>query len=257
MTWRPTRRGTAREDRRHRLDGVAALAVAGAVLLGACGGDGGTVDVLAASSFTDVAGELEPLLERELGVDVRFSFGSSGSFYDQMEQGSPAAVVITANEATMRRMEEAALVAPSVAIASNELIVVTSDTPAGRSIRSLDDLTDPSVVVVVCASSAPCGAATDELLERRGIDLDPASREPNVRATLTKVVLGEADAAIVYRTDARSSPEVRSVEIDGDNVSVTSRAASRPEDPTGARVVEVLAGADARELLRDAGFGSP
>lgn len=214
------------------------------------------VDVLAASSFTDVAGDLEQLLERELGVDVRFSFGSSGSFREQLHQGAPAAVVVTADAATMAGIEDAGLVAASVPISSNRLVIVTADTAAGRRIASLADLASTDAVVVLCASSAPCGAASDVVLRRAGVEVAPASREPNVRATLTKVLLGEADAALVYRTDALAHPELRAVELDDDvNVAVTGRAAAVTE--RGAEVVELLAGPDAAAILAGAGFDAP
>ncbi len=225
--------------------------------LAACGGaDRPTVDVLAASSYTDVAESLEALIERELGVDVRFSFGSSGSFLEQLRQGAPASVVITADAATMERIESAGLVDPSSAIATNRLVIVTADTAAGRMIEALTDLASTDGIVVLCASSAPCGAASDELLRRAGLDVSPASREPNVRATLTKVLLGEADAALVYRTDALAHGGLRSIPADGEVV-VTGRAAAAEGDARGAAIVALLAGPDAAEILRDAGFEAP
>ena len=252
-------------------------------VLGACATvDDSTFDVLAASSFTDVAEPLEALLEAEFGIDVRFSFGSSGSFREQINQGAPADVVITADTATMTRLEAAGLVEPSVALVRNELIIVTADSAAGRSVEALADLVDAhsegdgdgdgdgdssrDVIVVVCTSSAPCGAATDEMLAATGIELSPASREPNVRATLTKVLLGEADAAIVYRSDAVAHPELRAVEIGTDNVSVIGRAAVVLDDDsdngadnalTAGEVLEVLTGERAAGLFAEAGFAAP
>ncbi len=223
-----------------------------------CGGSTGpTVDVLAASSYTDVADELEMLLEDELGVNIRFSFGSSGAFLEQLNQGAPAAAVITANDETMRRLESADLVDASIAISRNELVIVTAETAIGQSINSLADLAaERDAVTVVCASSAPCGAATDQLLEQAGLTLSPASREPNVRATLTKVILGEADAAIVYRTDAQARPDLRSVEI-VDTVDVIGKAAAVTGNTNGAKIIDVLRSAAAADVLADAGFLAP
>ena len=217
-----------------------------------------TVDILAASSYTDVAEPLESLIETELDVHVQFSFGSSGSFLEQLRQGAPASVVITADGATMDRLENAGLVEPGVPIASNRLTIVTADTAAGRRIRSLADLASPDAVVVLCASSAPCGVASDEVLRNSGLNISPASREPNVRATLTKVVLGEADAALVYRTDALAVPELRSIPIDDSiNVAVTGRAAPVVGDETAIDIVELIAGPSGQEILRLAGFDAP
>lgn len=238
------------------------------VIAGAMVGCGGSsdpaADVLAASSFTDVAEPLEVLLESELDVDIRFSFGSSASFLQQIDQGSPATAVITADTDTMRLIEAAALVEPSVPITKNDLIIVTSDTEKARSVRSLADLADDDVIVVVCTSTAPCGKATDDLLASASVTLSPASREPNVRATLTKVLLGEADAAIVYRTDALAHPELRTVDVGADNVGVIGRVAVVIEATDGAggndlgqAILDVLTGDQAAELLAEAGFSQP
>ena len=249
----------AKVARRHS-DTTRRRAILGFALVGivGCGGSSASVvDVLAASSYTDVADELETLLEDELGIDIRFSFGSSGTFLEQLNQGAPAAVVITANGETMRRLESAELVDASIAMNRNELIIVTADTTIGQSINSLADLAaSGDAVTVVCASTAPCGAATDQLLKQAGLTLSPASREPNVRATLTKVILGEADAAIVYRTDAQVRPDLRFVEIT-DTVDVVGRAASVTGKANGANIIEVLGSAAAAEILADAGFSAP
>jgi molybdate transport system substrate-binding protein len=96
------------------------------------------------------------------------------------------------------------------------------------------------------------------LLGGLGLDVDAASREPNVRATLTKVRLGEADAAIVYRTDALASPELRAVPITQvDNVQVISQAAAVADRENALRVLEVLTEPAAMAVLAEAGFGSP
>lgn len=235
------------------------MLVVGAFIAAGCGGaNSATIDILAASSFTDVGEPLEALLEEELGLDVEFSFGSSGSFLEQIRQGAPASVVITADSATMQRMNDAGLVDSIVSIAVNELIVVAADTAGGRGIKSVTDLESGDVLVVLCASSAPCGAATDALLGALSLDVDAASREPNVRATLTKVRLGEADAAIVYRTDALASPELRAVPITQvDNVQVISQAAAVADRENALRVLEVLTEPAAMAVLAEAGFGSP
>ena len=256
---RPTRRRTAISQLLRSVVLLTTTATASSIVA-ACGNSGEpTVDVLAASSFTDVAEPLEALLEAELDIDVRFSFGSSGSFLEQIDQGAPAAVVITADTETMQRIEDAGLVEPSVPITRNELIIVTADTAAGRSVSSLSDLANEGTIVVVCTSSAPCGGATDALLTAAGVELSPSSREPNVRATLTKVLLGEADAAIVYRTDALAQPDLRTVDVGAGNVSVIGRAAAviRDDEELGAALIDVLAGEQAAELLAEAGFARP
>ena len=237
---------------------VAGLVAGIFIGVGCAGADRARVDILAASSYTDVAEPLEALLEKELGLDVEFSFGSSGSFLEQIRQGAPASVVITADSSTMQRISDEGLVDSVVSIATNELVIVAADTAVGRGIESVADLGSSGVIVVLCASSAPCGAATDAMLGGIGSDVDPASREPNVRATLTKVRLGEADAGIVYLTDALASPELRPVAIaQDDNVEVTSRAAAVVGRSDAMRVLEALTEPAAMSVLAQAGFGSP
>jgi molybdate transport system substrate-binding protein len=235
------------------------MLLAGAfIAVGCAGADSNRVDILAASSYTDVAEPLEALLEEELGLDIEFSFGSSGSFLQQIRQGAPASVVITADSATMHRMSDGGLVDSTVSIATNELVVVAANTAAGRAIESVMDLGSSDPLVVLCASSAPCGVATDAMLGGLDLNVDEASREPSVRATLTKVRLGEADAAIVYRTDALASPELRTVPIpQADNVQVISQAAAVVGREEAKRVLAVLAGPAALKVLAEAGFGSP
>ena len=158
----------------------------------------------------------------------------------------------------MQRISDEGLVDSVVSIATNELVIVAADTAVGRGIESVADLGSSGVIVVLCASSAPCGAATDAMLGGIGSDVDPASREPNVRATLTKVRLGEADAAIVYLTDALASPELRPVAIaQDDNVEVTSRAAAVVGRSDAMRVLEALTEPAVMSVLAQAGFGSP
>ncbi len=216
--------------------------------------DSGQLDVLAASSFTDVAVPLEALVEGELDVDIRFSFGSSGTFSEQLRQGAPASVVITANTSTMTLIDEAGLIEPPVDLAANQLVIVTADSEQGRAVESFDDLVDGDVQLVVCAESAPCGQATSRLEQLRDVELAPVSREPNVRSTLTKVLLGEADAAIVYRTDGLAHPTLRVVEIEPETVEVVGQVAAVEGHAMGADIVDVLTGDEARAILADAGF---
>ncbi len=102
---------------------------------------------------------------------------------------------------------EAGLVAgePSL-FASNTLTIVT---PPGNpaEVEDLEDLADNDVVTVVCAPQVPCGAATEQVTEAAGVALSPASEESAVTDVLGKVRAGEADAGLVYVTDARGAGE--------------------------------------------------
>ncbi|GAB3168747.1 molybdate ABC transporter substrate-binding protein [Myceligenerans halotolerans] len=192
------------------LSGVLAVVVAGCS--GGGGGGGESLQVLAAASLTDVFTELGERFEASHdGVDVEFSFGSSTDLAAQAADGAPGDVLATADEDAMAIAIAAGVAATPTLIATNTLVVVTPrDNPAG--VGSLDDLT--GTTWVRCADQAPCGKAARAVLEDAGVTARPASLEEDVRASLDKVVSGEADAALVYATDAASAGDaVTTVDI--------------------------------------------
>jgi molybdate transport system substrate-binding protein len=110
---------------------------------------------------------------------------------------------------------------PPVDFARNQLeIAVEKGNP--KHIASLADLAGSGVVVVLCDPSVPCGKFADEALANASVALTPRSREASVKATLSKVELGEADAAIVYVSDVASSGKVDGVTIPADVNVVTT-----------------------------------
>ncbi|MGH4009713.1 MAG: molybdate ABC transporter substrate-binding protein [Pseudonocardiaceae bacterium] len=165
-----------------------------------------TVTVLAAASLTDVFNELEPQFEAvNPGADLRFSYGASSDLATQIANGAPADVFASANQKQMKVVAGAGKVAgESKPFTTNVLtIVVPPGNPKG--IRSFADLAKPDVVTLVCAPQVPCGAATEQIEEATNITLSPASEESDVRSVLAKVQAKEADAGLVYVTDARSA----------------------------------------------------
>ena len=99
-----------------------------------------------------------------------------------------------------------------VNFAANKLVIVT-EKGNPKNIDALADLAEPGTVVVLCDTTVPCGKFADEVLVNANVTVTPKSRETNVKATLSKVELGEADAAIVYVSDAKSSDQVDAVRI--------------------------------------------
>lgn len=173
--------------------------------LASCSGDEGeeTLTVLAAASLTETFTELAETFEEEHpGVEVELVFGSSTALAEQAVDGAPGDVLATADERSMTVAQDGnALADTPSGFVSNRLTLVTPpDNPAG--IESLDDLDDAAVDYVVCADTAPCGAAAVAVLEEAGVTAPPASEEVDVKAVLARVVQGEADAGLVYRTDA-------------------------------------------------------
>jgi molybdate transport system substrate-binding protein len=162
----------------------------------------GTVTVFAASSltgpFTRIAADFQAA---HPGTRVRTSFGASSTLAAQIAAGAPADVFAAANGQTMARVVEAGAAAGApVPFAANRLEVALPRNNPAR-IRRLADLARPGVRVALCAEQVPCGAAARQVLAAARVAVRPVTLEPDVKATLTKVRLGEVDAALVYRTD--------------------------------------------------------
>jgi len=137
-------------------------------------------------------------------------------------------------------------------------IVVPKGNPAG--IESLDDL--EGTTWVRCADEVPCGKVALAVLDANGITAEPVSLEEDVRATLDKVITGEADAGLVYATDAvAAGDDVDAIEIPGAEENLTSYYATTLEQSESADLAADWVGwvtsAEGRAILADAGFGSP
>jgi len=258
---------------------VRALAAIGLLCSGlaarAVGDGGGSVrqelTVFAAASLRDVFGTLGELFEREHpGVKVRFNFAGSQELRTQLEQGAPADAFASADTRQMDAARAAGAVeAPRIFATSSPVVVVPRDGSPG--VRSLGDL--PSVRrLVIGAPEVPIGAYTLRILERARATYGPdfparvqarvVSRELNVRQVLTKVSLGEADAGIVYRTDARSAGDrVRVVEIPAElNVLAEYPIATVTRSPRRGLAeawVAMVTGPEGQSALAAAGFGVP
>jgi molybdate transport system substrate-binding protein len=158
-------------------------------------------------------------------AEVTFNFGSSGQLSTQIVEGAPADVAAFADTAPMDALDDAdVLAAPPEIFATNELVLVTPPgNPAG--LRSLADLPGAGIVSL-CVETAPCGKFAAQLLSVARVTLDEAavSRGQDVRSTLTAVTEGDADAAIVYVTDAAAA---------GDAVEVVTV----PRRPTSSRPI--------------------
>ena len=214
--------------KRHLAALVLVLPLAACAANGGDDGEGaGELTVLAAASLTDVFEELATGFEDEHDVDVTFSFGSSTDLAEQVADGAPGDVLATADETSMGLAEDAGVTGDVETFATNVLtIVVPAGNPAG--IESLDDL--DGTTWVRCADEVPCGKVALAVLEAAGITAEPASLEEDVRATLDKVVSGEADAGLVYATDAvAAGDDVEAVEIPGAEADLTSYFATTLE----------------------------
>jgi molybdate transport system substrate-binding protein len=233
------------------------------------GGDGsgpdlsGTLTVLAAASLTESFEQLADRFEATHdGVEVDLAFDSSATLAEQVTQGAPGDVLATADERTMQLVTDAGSAAGTPELfATNELVlVVPADNPAG--IDELADLDGGDSDYVVCVESAPCGALAASVLEGAGIAAPPASEEVDVKAVLSKVELDEADAGLVYATDAVAAGDrVQAIDIpaagDAVNRYPIAATADAAEPDLAAAWVELVLSEEGQQVLRDAGFGAP
>jgi molybdate transport system substrate-binding protein len=206
-------------------------------------------------AFTTLAGDFE---KAHPDVDVKMSFGSSTDLATQVNEGSPADVLATADEKSMSvAADEGNIDGDPTQFATNTLIVVTPpDNPAD--VTSLDDLADADFVV--CDPSVPCGAAAATILDNAGVTAEPKSLEEDVKAVLTKVSLGEADAGIVYVTDAQAAgDEVSTVDIPADvnvvNPYFIGVVKDTDESDLAQEWVDLVTSQAGQGVLSDAGFG--
>ncbi|MDP9466153.1 MAG: molybdate ABC transporter substrate-binding protein [Actinomycetota bacterium] len=245
----------------------AALLLAAAGLT-ACGGGtsaadaAGTTTVFAAASlreaFTDIARDLEA--ERP-GTTVVLNFGASSALAQQIVNGAPADVFAAASPATMATVVDAGAAREPKVFARNTLqIAVPAD--ATDAVTGLADFADPERSTALCAPEVPCGAAAAEVLSTAGVTPRPDTLEQDVRAALSKVRLGEVDAALVYRTDVLAAgDDVRGIDVPEAATAVNDYALARlaaSPNPDGARhFVERVLSQEGQRILADAGFDRP
>jgi molybdate transport system substrate-binding protein len=196
--------------RRHLLPAVAAGLLL--VLLTGCGSSasggqpssgGGSVTVFAASSLTNAFGDIGKAYKTDGSGNATFSFAGSQVLVQQIQDGAPADVIATADVTTMRQVADQ-LVSPAKTFARNTLVIVTAASNP-KHIKTFADLADPNLQVVLADPSVPAGKYAAQALSDAHVTVHPRSLEVDVRSVLTKVQIGEADAGIVYLTDAKTA----------------------------------------------------
>lgn len=252
----------------------AVVAVAAVLTVAGCSSDDGddasssssaqsgpvTLNVSAAASlkntFTAIAGEFE---KQHAGVTVSLSFDGSSTLVNQIKQGAPADVFASADEKNMDKLGDQAT-DPKI-FATNTLVIVTA--PGNpKSIASFADLNKAGVTTVVCQSAQPCGNATDTVEKNTGVTVKAASEEQSVTAVLTKVTSGQADAGLVYVTDAKSAGDKVATVTDPAFAEVVNKypiatVSGSANDALGKEFVELVTGSTGQKILGDAGFGKP
>ena len=223
----------------------------------------GTLTVFAAASLTDVFTGLGQQLESDNPeLTVQFNFAGSSALATQLTQGAPADVFASANPAQMAVVTDAGLAAgePTVFTANVLQIAVPAGNPAG--VTGLADFGREELALAVCAPDVPCGAAAEDVFAAAGVTPLPDTQEEDVRAALTKVELGEVDAALVYATDVTAAGDA----VEGIAVPEAEEAvndyplvtlAEAPNADAARAFVDLVLSDEGQQALEDAGFRAP
>lgn len=238
------------------------LTMAFAIVASACGGssaDDEPIVILAASSLTDVLPTIADEFTVSTRIPVDVSFAGSSTLREQILEGAPADIFISANPAIMAELAQVGLIDREIVSIATNTIVIAAPADNPGAITGLDSLADPDAVVGLCAPDVPCGLLGQAVLDAAGVEASVDTFEPSVRALLAKVELGEVDAGLVYDTDVRASTEVVAIgEPFSDAGETTYVAASLVgSGESGERFIEFLGGDIASTILDDAGFGTP
>jgi molybdate transport system substrate-binding protein len=253
------------------------LAAATAMAMTACGGSPdtssqpgatsptvtGSVTVFAAASLTESFTQIGKDFEAaNPGAHVTFNFAGSSALATQINQGAPADVFASAATANMKTVTDAGTGdGTPVTFVKNQLVIaVPKSNPKG--IAGLADLNRTGVKVALCAEQVPCGAAAKKAITAAGVSITPVTLEQDVKAALSKVKLGEVDAALVYRTDAKAA----TADVDGIDFPESSGAINEypiivlkgaPNKAGAEAFVAYVISDKGRAVLTRAGFQAP
>jgi molybdate transport system substrate-binding protein len=223
----------------------------------------GPITVLAAASLTESFSQIGKDFEAaNPGTKITFSYGGSSGLAQQITSGAPADVFAAASPATMKTVTDAGDAAgtPATFVKNQLVIAVPKGNPKG--ITSLAALAKSGVKVALCAEQVPCGAAAKKALAAANVKVTPVTLEQDVKAALSKVKLGEVDAALVYRTDAKAAAS----DVDGIEFPESAQAINNypivalknaPNAAGAAAFVAYVESAPAQQVLTDAGFQQP
>src|SRR5262249_6893896 len=147
------------------------------------------------------------------GLPIQTNLAASSALVVQIQEGSPADVIAPADRPTMQKLVDAQLVEEPQLFARNRLVIaVHKGNP--KKVAKLADLSRSSLLVVLAAPDVPAGRYARQMLAAAGVTVAPRSLEENVKAVLTKVALGEADAGIVYASDVHAAADkVEAIEV--------------------------------------------
>jgi molybdate transport system substrate-binding protein len=223
----------------------------------------GDVTVFAAASLTESFTQIGKDFEKvHPGVKVTFNFAGSSALATQINQGAPADVFASAAPKNMKDVTDTGAItdSPTTFVTNTLEIAVPAGNPA--KITGLADFAKPDLKIALCAEQVPCGAAAKTVFQAAGITAAPDTLEQDVKAVLTKVQLGEVDAALVYRTDVKAAGDkVEGIEFPESDKAVNEypiAACAKAPNADGAKAfVDYVLSDKGKDVLTKAGFGAP
>lgn len=226
------------------------------------------ITVFAAASLTNALKEIAPIYERSSGDTVRFNFGSSGALARQIKEGAPADVFLSADQLRADQLEKAGLLLPGTRrtlLANTLVLVVNLEAPAN--VKGFDDLTGKAVrrLAIGEPKTVPAGTYAKKWLQDHKLwfgVIDKCVPLDNVRTVLAAVETGNADAGLVYKTDALISKKVTIVaEVplsDGLDITYPAAVVKDARQPEAAKAfLDHLGTPDALAVFARYGFLSP
>jgi len=223
----------------------------------------GEIVVFAAASLTESFTQLGKEFEQaNPEAMVTFNFAGSSALATQINQGAPADVFASAAPKNMTDVTNTGAITDSpVTFVTNTLeIAVPAGNPA--KVTGLADFAKPDLKIALCAEQVPCGAAAKKVFEAAGVTPAPDTLEQDVKAVLSKVSLGEVDAALVYKTDVKAAGDkVEGIEFPESDKAVNSypiAACAKAPNAEGAKMfVDFVLSDKGKTVLTEAGFGTP
>lgn len=223
----------------------------------------GSIVVFAAASLKSAFTQLGERFKAENpGGGVEFEFGGSSELATQLTQGATGDVFASADTAQMDVVTRAGLLAANPTnFASNTLVIVTA--PGNpKNVGSFADLAKPGVSVVICQKPVPCGSATQRVEDSTRVRLNPVSEELSVTDVLNKVTSGQADAGLVYVTDAHSvGNKVATVQFpeaaSAVNVYPIGVLKKAPKPALAQKFVTLVTSDAGQQILAQSGFAKP
>lgn len=219
--------------------------------------------MFAAASLTGAFGEVrKAFTQLHPGVEIAYSFAGSQQLAAQIAQGAQADVFASASGTQMDVFVKADRVTGRPETFTGNVLEIAVEPGNPKGVKTLADLSRPDLKVVLAAPEVPAGMFAAQALEKAGVKVTPVSLENDVKAVVSKVQLGEADAAIVYHSDIVSGGDhIEGVEIGADQNILAQYPIVVLKDspnPEAARAfIEFVKSEDGQVILKRFGFQTP